>query len=106
MRSLVGVGAVAQGEGGAGMAGCLWRGAGYRPASRNSVTHGRDLAWAPANPPSGLKPGRAGLAFARTQLSTIPRTGRFSPAQTDADDAPAIDRLSPSSTLWQLGSTS
>jgi hypothetical protein len=33
------------------------------------------------------------LAFARVQLSTQPRTGRFDPAQTISDDAPAIDRL-------------
>ena len=44
MRSLVGFGAVAQGEGGAAMAGCLWRGPGYMPASPNSLTHRRDLA--------------------------------------------------------------
>ena len=51
-------------------------------------------------------PAEQELALPQTQLSTIPRTGRFSPAQTDADDAPAIDRPSPSSALRQLGSTS
>ena len=71
------------------------------------VTRGRHLAQAtghPAAPPEEL--AEQELAFARTQLSTIPRTGRFSPAQTDADDAPTIDRPSPSSALCQLGSTS
>jgi hypothetical protein len=85
--------------------GCLWRGAGYMPASPNSLTHGRDLAQAtgqPAERPEAL--AEQELGFARTQLSTIPRTGRFSPAQTDA--APAIDRPSQSSALCQLGSTS
>jgi len=33
------------------------------------------------------------LAFAQVQLSTQPRTGRFAPAQTISDNAPAIDRL-------------
>jgi hypothetical protein len=33
------------------------------------------------------------LAFARVQLSTQARTGRFEPAQPIAEDAPAIDRL-------------
>jgi hypothetical protein len=75
------------------------------PASPNSLTHGRDLAQAtgqPAERPEAL--AEQELGFARTQLSTIPRTGRFSPAQTDA--APAIDRPSQSSALCQLGSTS
>src|SRR6478752_2305303 len=30
--------------------GCLWRGAGYMPASPNSLTHGRDLAQATGQP--------------------------------------------------------
>jgi hypothetical protein len=63
VRSLVGFGAVAQGEGGAGMAGCLWRGAGYMPASPNSLTHGRDLAQGtgqPAERPEA-RSGRIGL---------------------------------------------
>jgi hypothetical protein len=122
----VGFGAVAQGEGGAGVGGveCLAEfvertchgplglplaRSGVHAASPNSLTHGRDLDLAqgtgqPAERPEA--PAEQELAFARTQLSTIPRTGRFSPAQTDADDAPAIDRPSPSSALCQLGSTS
>ena len=88
--------------------GCLWRGAGYMPASQNSLTHGRDLtqgAGQPAERPEA-RPSRNWPSPEPPQLSTIPRTGRFSPAQTDADDAPAIDRPSPSSALRQLGSTS
>ena len=91
--------------------GCLWRGAAtcrYMPASQTSLTHGRDHAQGtgqPAERPEAR--AEQALAFARTQLSAIPRTGLFSPAQTDdADDAPAIDRPSPSSALCQLGSTS
>ena len=66
LQSPVGFGAVAQGEGGAGVGGaeCLaefvertchgplghiWRGAGYMPASPNSLTHGR------GTPTSGRK---------------------------------------------------
>jgi len=80
---------------------------GYMPASPNSLTHGRDLAQGTGQPAERPEaPAEQELAFARTQLSTIPRTGRFSPAQTDADDAPTIDRPSPSSALCQLGSTS
>ncbi len=58
------------------------------------LTHGWDLAQAtgqPAELPEDL--AKQALAFTRTQLSTVPRTGRFGPAQTVADDAPAIDRL-------------
>jgi uncharacterized protein (TIGR03086 family) len=58
------------------------------------LAHGWDLAQATDQPvelPDDL--AEQALAFARTQLSTMPRTGRFDPAQTVADDAPAIDRL-------------
>jgi hypothetical protein len=73
VRSPVGFGAVAQGEGGAGWvalsagqsssrghamapSGYIWRGAGYMPASPNSLTHGRGTPpRAPDNPRSGLK---------------------------------------------------
>lgn len=58
------------------------------------LAHGWDLAQAtgqPAELPEDL--AEQALTFARTQLSTMPRTGRFDPAQTVADDAPAIDRL-------------
>ncbi len=58
------------------------------------LAHGWDLAQATgqsAELPEDL--AEQALAFARTQLSTMPRTGRFGPAQTVADDAPAIDRL-------------
>jgi len=83
------------------------REASYMPASPNSLTHGRDLTQGTGQPAVRPEaPAEQELAFPRTQLSTIPRTGRFSPAQTDADDAPAIDRPSPSSALCQPGSTS
>lgn len=58
------------------------------------LAHGWDLAQATgqaAELPEDL--AEQALVFARVQLSTMPRTGRFSPAQTVADDAPAIDRL-------------
>jgi hypothetical protein len=85
----------------------LARGAGYMPASPNSLTHGRDLAQSTGQPAERPEaPAEQELAFAPTQFPTIPPTGQFSPAQTDADDAPAIDRPSPSSALCQLGSTS
>jgi uncharacterized protein (TIGR03086 family) len=58
------------------------------------LPHGWDLAQATGQPvelPNDL--AEQALAFARVQLSTQPRTGRFDPAQTISDDAPAIDRL-------------
>ncbi len=58
------------------------------------LAHGWDLARAtgqPAELPEDL--AEQALAFTRAQLSTVPRTGRFGPAQTVAGDAPAIDRL-------------
>jgi len=58
------------------------------------LAHGWDLAHATGQPvelPSDL--AEQALAFARVQLSTQPRTGRFEPAETISDDAPAIDRL-------------
>lgn len=58
------------------------------------LAHGWDLAQATGQPtvlPEDL--AEQGLTFARGQLSTQPRTGRFGPAQPTADDAPAIDRL-------------
>lgn len=58
------------------------------------LAHGWDLAQATGQPaalPADLS--EQALTFTRTQLSTMPRTGRFDPAQPVADDAPAIDRL-------------
>ena len=58
------------------------------------LAHGWDLAQAtgqPAELPEDL--AEQALTFARIQLAAMPRTGRFGPAQTVADDAPAIDRL-------------
>ena len=58
------------------------------------LAHGWDLAQAtgqPAELPGDL--AEQALAFARVQLSTQPRTGRFDLAQSVSDDAPAIDRL-------------
>lgn len=58
------------------------------------LAHGWDLAQATGQP-AELPEDSAeqALAFNRTQLFTMSRTGRFGPAQTVADDAPAIDRL-------------
>ena len=58
------------------------------------LAHGWDLAQAtgqPAELPEDL--AEQALAFTQAQLSTMPRTGRFGPAQTVDDDAPAIDWL-------------
>jgi uncharacterized protein (TIGR03086 family) len=58
------------------------------------LAHGWDLAQATgqrAELPDDL--AEQALAFVRDQLATQTRTGRFAPAQTIADDAPAIDRL-------------
>ncbi|MGH3751697.1 MAG: TIGR03086 family metal-binding protein [Pseudonocardiaceae bacterium] len=58
------------------------------------LAHGWDLARAtgqPAELPEDL--AEQALFFARVQLATMPRTGRFGPAQPVADDASAIDRL-------------
>jgi uncharacterized protein (TIGR03086 family) len=58
------------------------------------LAHGWDLAQATGQPavlPEDL--AEQALTFARAQLSTQPRTGRFGPAQPIAEDAPAIDRL-------------
>lgn len=58
------------------------------------LAHGWDLAQATGQPAELAEDlAEQALVFARTQLSTVPRTGRFSPAQPVADDAPAIDRL-------------
>jgi hypothetical protein len=71
--------------------------AGYMPASPNSLTHGRDLAQGTGQPAKRPEaPAEQELAFARTQLSTIPRTGRFSPAQTTpTTHPPSIGRRRP-----------
>jgi uncharacterized protein (TIGR03086 family) len=58
------------------------------------LVHGWDLAQATGQPaalPDDL--AEQSRAFARAQLSTQPRTGRFGPVQPIADGAPAIDRL-------------
>lgn len=58
------------------------------------LSHGWDLAQATdqrADLPEDLS--ERSLAFLRVQLETMPRTGRFDPAQPVADDAPALDRL-------------
>ena len=58
------------------------------------LAHGWDLAQATGQPvelPADL--AEQALTFARIQFATMPRTGRFGPAQIVADDAPAIDRL-------------
>jgi len=58
------------------------------------LAHGWDLARAtgqPAELPEDL--AEHALVFSRIQMSSVPRTGRFGPAQPVADDAPAIDRL-------------
>jgi uncharacterized protein (TIGR03086 family) len=58
------------------------------------LAHGWDLAQATGQRavlPEDL--AEQALTFARVQLATQPRTGRFSPAQPTADDAPAIDQL-------------
>jgi uncharacterized protein (TIGR03086 family) len=58
------------------------------------LAHGWDLAQATGQPielPEDL--AEQALAFARVQLSAQPRTGRFDPAQSISDDAPAIERL-------------
>jgi uncharacterized protein (TIGR03086 family) len=58
------------------------------------LAHGWDLARATGQPgelPNDL--AEQALAFARVQLATQPRRGRFDPAQGISDDAPAIDRL-------------
>jgi hypothetical protein len=57
------------------------------------LAHGWDLARATGQPgelPNDL--AEQVLAFARVQLSTQPRTGRFDPAQAISDEVPAIDR--------------
>jgi uncharacterized protein (TIGR03086 family) len=58
------------------------------------LAHGWDLAQAtgqPADLPDDL--AEQSLAFARTQLAEQARPGRFGPAQTVAEPAPAIERL-------------
>ena len=58
------------------------------------LVHGWDLAQATRQPSELLNDlAERALAFARVQLSTQPRTGRFAPAQAISEDAPAIDRL-------------
>jgi len=58
------------------------------------LAHGWDLAQATGQP-AGLPEDLAeqSLAFARTQLTEPARPGRFGPAQTAAEAAPAIERL-------------
>ena len=80
--------------------GCLWRGAATcrdMPASQTSLTHGRDHAQGTGQPAERPEaPAEQELAFARTQLSTIPRTGRFSPAETTpTTHPPSIGRRRP-----------
>lgn len=58
------------------------------------LAHGWDLARAtgiPARLPEDV--AERALAFAQTQLSTQPRTGRFADPQPVAATAPAVDRL-------------
>jgi hypothetical protein len=58
------------------------------------LTHGWDLAEAPAIPanlPDDLT--EQALAFARDQLSSQPRTGRFAEPQPIDDTGSAIERL-------------
>jgi uncharacterized protein (TIGR03086 family) len=58
------------------------------------LAHGWDLAQAtgqPASLPDDL--AEQSLAFARTQLTGQARPGRFGPAQSAAEQAPAIERL-------------
>jgi uncharacterized protein (TIGR03086 family) len=58
------------------------------------LAHGWDLAQAteqPADLPDDL--AAQSLAFARTQLNGQARPGRFGPAQSVAEQAPAIERL-------------
>jgi uncharacterized protein (TIGR03086 family) len=58
------------------------------------LAHGWDLAQAteqPADLPDDL--AEQSLAFARTQLTEQARPGRFGPAQSVAEQAPAIERL-------------
>ena len=85
----------------------LWRGAGHMPASPNSLTHGRDLAQGTGQPAERPEaPAEQELAFARTNPALHDSTHRtVQPCRNDADDAPAIDRPSPSSALCH-GSTS
>jgi len=58
------------------------------------LAHGWDLAQA-TEQPAGLPDDLAeqALAFARTQLTGQARPGRFGPAQSVAEQAPAIERL-------------
>jgi uncharacterized protein (TIGR03086 family) len=58
------------------------------------LAHGWDLAQA-TEQPAGLPDDLAeqSLAFARTQLTGQARPGRFGPAQSVAEQAPAIERL-------------
>jgi uncharacterized protein (TIGR03086 family) len=58
------------------------------------LAHGWDLAQATAQPadlPEDL--AEQSLAFVRTQLTEQARPGRFGPAQSVAEQAPAIERL-------------
>ncbi len=58
------------------------------------LAHGWDLARATGQPvdlPEDVS--ESALSFARIQLSSQPRTGRFGPAQKVSDDALAADRL-------------
>lgn len=58
------------------------------------LAHGWDIARAtgqPVNLPDDV--AESALAFARVQVASLPRTGRFDPAREVADDALAIDRL-------------
>ncbi len=58
------------------------------------LAHGWDLAQATSQAANlSEELAEQALTFARQQLSTQPREGRFGPAQPVADDASAIDRL-------------
>jgi len=86
--------------------GCLWRGAGYMPASPNSLNP-RDgtSPRPPANPAERPEaPARGNWPSPRTQLSHDSHApDGFSPPQNPTPDGrtPAIDRPSPSSALCQ-----
>ena len=58
------------------------------------LAHGWDLAKATGQPVALPEDAaEQALAFVRTQLTDAARAGRFDPAQSIADDAPATDRL-------------
>ncbi|WP_020667529.1 TIGR03086 family metal-binding protein [Amycolatopsis nigrescens] len=59
------------------------------------LAHGWDLGRATGQPVGHLPDEliEQALLFIREQLTKMPRTGRFEPAQPIAEDAPALDRL-------------